>query len=240
MNINKVFSYQFEDKQWISKLGIGAVITFVPVLNFALSGYIVGIIRNVMQDSVEPLPNWDDLGKKLTDGLILFAAGLIYALPLIIIFLPLGMLAVSSFLSGNHNLQDMGRLVAGAGSVLLFCLSCFIIIYVLALSVVYPAILVMFARQGTFSSCFKFRELYEMITRNAGPYFTAWIVYFGAALVLGAVLGFINIIVAWIPCIGWIASFVISMASTIYLVTVYAHLFGQFSAIALKGNQPLG
>jgi hypothetical protein len=240
MNINKVFSFQFEDKQWITKLGIAAVIAFVPILNFALSGYIVGIIRNVVQDSAEPLPDWDDLGKKFTDGLILFAAGLIYALPLILIFLPLGLLAVSSFLSGNHNFQDMGRLMAGAGSVLLFCLSCFIMIYVLALSVIYPAILVLFSRQGTFSSCFKFRELYEMITRNAGPYFTAWIVYFGAALVIGSILGGINLFVAWIPCFGWIASFVISIASTIYLITVYAHLFGQFSAIAIRGNQPLG
>ena len=179
MDLNKVFSFQFEDKQWISKLGIGAVISLVPILNFALSGYMVGIIRNVMDNSTELLPNWDDLGKKFTDGLILFAAGLVYALPLIIIFLPIGIIAVSSLLSGNNNLQDMGQIIAGAGSVLLYCLLCFMIIYALALSVIYPAILVMFAREGTFASCFKFREVFDIVSKNAGPFFTAWIVSFG-------------------------------------------------------------
>ena len=38
MDISKAFSFQFEDKQWINKLGIGAVISIVPISNFALSG----------------------------------------------------------------------------------------------------------------------------------------------------------------------------------------------------------
>ena len=38
MDIGKSFSYPFEDKEWISKLGLGAVITIVPVLNLAWSG----------------------------------------------------------------------------------------------------------------------------------------------------------------------------------------------------------
>ena len=124
MDFNKVFSYQFEDKQWISKLGLGAVISIVPILNFAISGYIVGIIRNVIAGSAELLPNWDDLDKKFSDGLILFGVGVVYALPLIIIFLPIGIIAAASLLSGNHNLQDIGHLIAGVGSVLLYCLSC--------------------------------------------------------------------------------------------------------------------
>jgi hypothetical protein len=240
MDFNKVFSYQFEDKQWISKLGIGAVISIVPILNFALSGYIVGIIRNVMNGSTELLPNWDDLGKKLSDGLILFGAGVVYALPLIIIFLPIGIIAVASLLSGNNNLQDIGHIIAGVGSVLLYCLLCLILIYALALSVIYPAILVIFAREGTFSSCFKFREVFDLVSRNASPFFIAWILSFGAGLGVGVIVGFVNLFVGWIPCLGWIVSLAISFASSIYLVTVYAYLFGQFGLVAFGGNQPMG
>ena len=47
MDIGKVFSYQFEDRQWITKLGLGALISLVPILNVAITGYMVGIIRNV-------------------------------------------------------------------------------------------------------------------------------------------------------------------------------------------------
>lgn len=240
MDLNKVLSYQFEDKQWVSKLGLGAVISIVPILNFALSGYIVGIIRNCMDGSAELLPNWDDLGKKFSDGLILFAAGLVYALPLIIIFLPVGVIAFAGLLSGNHNLQDIGHIIAGVGSVLLYCLLCLILIYALALSVVYPAIVVMFAREGSFASCFKFREVFDLIGKNAGSFFTAWVISFGAGLAIGLVIGFFNVFVAWIPCFGWIASIVISFASSMYLVTIYAYLFGQFGRTAFAGHQPVG
>jgi hypothetical protein len=65
MNVEQSFTYPFEDKEWISKLGLGALISMVPVLNFAWSGYLVGILRNMMNHAVEPLPAWDDLGKSL-------------------------------------------------------------------------------------------------------------------------------------------------------------------------------
>jgi len=240
MDINKAFSYQFEDKQWTHKLGIGAVISLVPILNFALSGYIVGIIRNVMNNSAEILPGWDDLGKKFSDGLILVGAGLIYTLPLIIIFLPIGIMSAGGIISGNGKLQGIGHIFSGAGSVLLYCFLCFIIIYALALSVVYPAILVMFARDGTFASCFKLREVFGIVNKNAGPFFTAWIVSFGGGVVVGLIVGFINLIVGWIPCFGWIVSLATSLASTIYILTAYAFLFGQFGLVAFGQSQPLG
>ncbi len=240
MDLSKVFSYQFEDKQWVSKLGIGAVIFIVPILNFAMSGYIVGIIRNVMNDSAEILPNWDDLGKKLTDGLILFAAGLIYALPLIIIFLPIGIMSAGGIISGNDNLQGIGHVFSGVGSVLLYCFLCFVIIYFLSLSVVYPAILVIFSREGTFASCFKLREALDVVSKNAGPFFTAWILYIAIALGLGFVSGVIGLFIGWIPCFGFIVSIVISLGSGIYMLTVYAYLFGQVGKSAFGQNQPVG
>lgn len=240
MDLNKVFSFQFEDKQWISKLGIGAIIYLVPILNFALSGYIVAMIRNVMNNSAELLPNWDDFGKKFTDGLILVAAGLVYALPLIIVFLPIGIIAASGFLSGNNNLHGISQVFAGAGTVLLYCFLCLIVIYALVLSVIYPAILVIFAHEGTFASCFKFREVFDIVSRNAGPFFTAWVVSFGAGIVVGLVLGFFNLLVGWIPCFGWILGIVVGLGSSIYLATVYAALFGQFGSVAFGQKQPMG
>lgn len=239
MDIGKSFSFQFEDTQWISKLGLGAVIAIVPILNFAWSGYMVDIIRNVMINSTEPLPNWDDIGKKFNDGLILFGAGLVYALPLLVVIcLPMSIIAFSGLLSGNNNLQDVAQSIAGAGGVLLFCLLCLFLIYAVVLSVIYPAILVSFSREGTFASCFKFQNVFELISSNAGPFFTAWIVSLGAGLVVGLMVGFINALVGWIPCIGWIIGMGLGLASGVYIGTVYAHLFGQFGAAAF-GQHPV-
>lgn len=233
MNIEKSFRFPFEDQQWLSKLGLGALITIVPILNFAWSGYLVGIIRNVMNNAVEPLPAWDDLDKKFADGLILFAAGVVYVVPiLILVGLPLSIIAFSSLLSGNSHMEHMGRTLANAGLFLLYGLSCVFILYAIVLSVIYPAILVLFSREGTFASCFKLREAFELISKNAAPFFTAWGLSIVGGIGVGLIVGVFNLIIGWIPCVGWIASIVLSLVSGVYIAAVSAHLFGQFNALA--------
>ena len=238
MNIEKSFRFPFEDQQWISKLGLGALITMVPILNFAWSGYLVDIIRNVMNNTAEPLPTWDDLGKKLSDGLILFAASLVYASPILVLMcLSFSMMAFSDGFSGNSNMDDLTRLISGAGGVLFSGLLCLFFLYAIALSVIYPAVLVMFSREGTFSCCFKLREAFDMISGNAGPFFTAWGLSLAGGLGVGLVIGILNLFVGWIPCIGWIASLALSLGSGVYIGAVYAHLFGQFGTLVFGNHQ---
>ncbi len=238
MNIETSFRFPFEDKQWVSKLGLGALITMVPILNFAWSGYLVEIIRNVMNNVTEPLPTWDDLDKKFSDGLILFGAGLVYTSPILILLcLPLSITAFSGLFSGNSNMEDVARAIAGAGGVLFYGLVCVFILYAIVLSVIYPAILVMFSREGTFASCFKLREAFDLISKNAGPYFTAWGLSLIGSFGVGLAIGMLNLLVGWIPCIGWIISLVLSLGSGVYIAVVYAHLFGQFGAIVFGHNQ---
>ena len=238
MDIGKSFSFPFEDKQWISKLGLGAVIAMVPVLNFAWSGYMVGLIRNVMDGSPEPLPNWDDLGKKFMDGLILSTAGLVYALPmLIVICLPLGFMVVPAILSGNGDMQDVANAIAGAGSLLFICLSCVFLLYGLVLSVIYPAILVLFAREGTFAACFKFREVFDLISKNMNTFLTAWGVSVVASLGVGLVSGIAQTILNFIPCLGQIVAFVLAIGIVVYTSVIYSHLFGQFGRLAFGSSQ---
>ena len=241
MDIGKSFSFQFEDRQWFSKLGLGAVIAIVPILNFVWSGYMVSIMRNVADNISEPLPQWDDLGKKFNEGLILFAAGLVYALPmLIVICLPLGIFTFSSILSDNNDLQNISQVLATVSGLLLSCLMCLFLIYALVLSVIYPAILVIFSREGTFASCFRFREVIDLVSKNAGPFFTAWGINLVSGLGIGFVVSIVNALIGWIPCIGWIAGLIVGLGSGVYIATIYAHLFGQFSALAFGQNRGTG
>jgi hypothetical protein len=105
-------------------------------------------------------------------------------------------------------------------------------IYSAALSVVYPAILVIFAREGTFASCFKFGEVFAIIGRNAGPFFTAWGMTLVTSLGIGLVLGVVSGTLSLIPCLGWIASLAATLGAGVYVSAVYAHLFGQFARAA--------
>jgi hypothetical protein len=235
MEAEKSFSYPFEDRDWVSKLGLGALISIVPILNFAWSGYLVEIIRNVMNRTDEPLPTWDDLGKKFSEGLILFGAGLIYALPVLIaLCLPVGLSASSSLFAENGNLEDLSRTITEVGGVLLLGLLCISFLYGIVLSILYPAILVLFARDGTFASCFKLREAFDMISKNAAAFFTAWGLSLVASLGVGLVVGLVNLVVSWVPCIGWIIGMALALFSGVYSTSVYAHLFGQFGRTAFK------
>jgi hypothetical protein len=236
MDIGKSFSYPFEDKQWVSKVGLGAVISLVPILNFAMTGYMIQIVRNLMDNAEEPLPNWDDLGKKFMDGLMLVLAGFVYALPVIVLScLPLSIITIPAIIaSGNSDFQNVANTISGAGGVLLAAMTCVFLVYGLVLSVIFPAIYVNYAREGTFASCFHLREVFNIIGKNAGPFFTAW----GMSLVAGLVVSVVISVFNLIPCIGQIISFVLLLVAGVYLSMIYSHLFGQFARQAF-GQTPL-
>jgi hypothetical protein len=230
MDIGKSFSYPFEDKQWVSKMGLGAVISLVPILNFAMTGYMIQIVRNLMDGSEETLPNWDDLGKKFMDGLMLVLAGFVYALPVILLScLPLSIMTIPAIIaSGNSDFQDVSNAISGAGGVLFAAMTCMFVVYGLVLSVIFPAIYVNYAKEGTFASCFQLREVFNIIGKNAGAFFTAWGISLLAGLGVGLVAGIASSVLGLIPCIGWIASIIISLAVGVYIMMIYSHLFGQF------------
>jgi len=96
---------------------------------------------------------------------------------------------------------------------------------------------VMFSREGTFASCFKLGEAFALISKNAGPFFTAWILSVAASLGAGLLVGFVNMVVGFVPCVGWIVGLALSMISGVYATAVYAHLFGQFGRAAFAGER---
>ncbi|HRO25234.1 MAG TPA: DUF4013 domain-containing protein, partial [Promineifilum sp.] len=84
MDVNKSIRYVFDDPQWISKVVIGAlmsVLSFFILPAFILQGYVVKVIRQVMNGDWDGLPEWDDWGNLLRDGFNVFIAELVYTLP---------------------------------------------------------------------------------------------------------------------------------------------------------------
>jgi Protein of unknown function (DUF4013) len=227
MDIGKSFSYPFEDNNWLSKLLIGALVSAVPILNFAWLGYIAELIRNVMDGMSRPLPEWSDFGDKFVKGLLLTLAGVIYSLPaLIFACIPFGFLFLTTPTEGS-NLQDaMAVAFTGIGLVL----GCIFLIYALALSFGFPAVYINFARKGTFGSCFEFGEITKIISANLTKYLTAWLISIVAGIVVGIVLGLVSAVVGLIPCIGWVVGWLIGSVGGVYIFTIFAHLFGQVAA----------
>lgn len=234
MNFNRAFRYVFEDKDWLSKVGIGLLITLVPILNFAWFGYQVQILRNVRDQEPVILPTWDDLGKKFMDGLMIMLAGLIYALPMLLVAcLPLTMMVIPAL--GGSN-QDVFNALMTGSMVVTSCLLCLVILYGLALSILTPVVQIFYAREGTFASCFKVREIFQAVSKNAGPFFTIWLVILGVGLGISLAIGIVGGLLGWIPFIGQALLLVLGVAGPAYSLLFASHLYGQFAA--LLASQP--
>lgn len=227
MEIGKSFTYPFEDKEWISKLGLGALISLVPILNFAWVGYTVGIMKNVAAGEPFPMPDWSDLGKRFMDGLFLALAMLIYSLPgILLLGLPLVFMVVPAMANGDSNLfaAVSTGVIIGSGVI-----GCLLVIYVLLVSFLYPAVMLHYAKKSTFGACFEIKAIFALVSSNFSDYITAWAVWIGSSFVLGIALSIISAVIGWIPCVGWIVTLAGSLFVGVYITTIEAHLFGQFA-----------
>lgn len=213
MDIGKSFAFVFEDKQWVAKILIAAAILllgilfswllFIPlILAFALlSGYGVEITRRVIRGNLDGLPEWDDWGALFKDGLMVLVIGVVYALPIIVVSICLG-IPIGAFS------EDASALSA----TLSFFLGCFSFLYAIAISIVLPAAIAMYADEDDLSAAFRFGEVFGLVRDNLSTYLITFVMSWVAGLIggLGTVL-----------CgVGWLFTMP-------YAEMVIGHLYGQ-------------
>jgi hypothetical protein len=232
MQIGKAFSFPFQDKSWVSKFLLAALISIVPVLNFAWTGYIVELVKNVIERRPEPLPDWGNFGQKFMDGLILTVAYFIYGLPALLVMCVMsGIYLVPAIASGTASQDTVNTMLAASGFVT-FCLVCLVGIYALVLTVLLPGILANYAQKRTFKACFELGEVYRTVASHGSSYFMVVLMIIVVGLAVGLVVGFVTGLVGWIPCVGWIISLLLTMLSVAYIGAVTGHLVGQYGAEA--------
>ncbi len=56
---------------------------------------------------------------------------------------------------------------------------------------------------------------------------------------MGFVVGIVQVVLNFIPCIGQILSFILTLGIVVYTSTLYSHLFGQFGRSAFGQNQAM-
>ena len=233
MDVNKSVRSVFDDKQWISKLVIGAlmsVLSFLILPGLILQGYVVKIIRQVMNGDWDGLPEWDDWGGLLRDGFYVFVAELVYTLPFILLMI-VGGLATGGMASLSGG-DDLAAMVAAGGGLLFLCL---ILLFAIAFLFLAPAILIQYAIKDDFGALFRFNEVFGLMRANMADILMVFLVSVVAAIAVSLVTGVLSVV----PCLGWIAAFVIGLAATPFISFVTGHLYGQIAAKVL-GNKAGG
>ncbi len=222
MDIGKSFTFVFEDENWITNILIGAAILAVGLLFswliipiflafLVLNGYAVAIIRRVLNGQADGLPQWDNWGGLLMDGLKMWVIGFVYALPIIIasfcMIVPAAALGDSS---------------ETAAAILMAIFGCLIILWSIILTIMLPAAIAFWVATDELSAAFRFGDVLAFVRENLSTYLITFVMTWVAAFVgqLGSLVCGVGL-----------------LATLPYSYMVIGHLFGQ--AYMVGQGQPL-
>ncbi len=238
MNIGKSLTFPFQDKNWLRKMGGYVLVLLVPILNLSGVGYSVEVLRRAMKADTKALPGWDHLGRKFLDGLALFFVGVVYMLPIIVLgFLPLSLTILPDVFSGARSAQGVIEALRATSGLVFAGVGCVFGLYVLAFSLIVPAIYILYGQTGRLSACFSLRRIFSLIGRDSAAYFTAYGVALGVSLGVSFLVGIVAGMIGWLPVIGQLVALVLGFFGSAYASLVFAHLFGQVGG-AMRFESP--
>jgi len=186
MDIGRSFTFVFEDDAWITKILIAAAILFLGTFFFwllfiplilsvaLLNGYMVEIIRQVIRGQLDGLPEWDNWGDMIADGLKVVVIQIVYALPILIISCCL----IVPMVIAAENAEALSALLG-------VVLGCFILLWAIAMSVVLPAATAVFAATDDLAAAFRFGEVFALVRDNLSTYLITLVMSWVASFVGG-------------------------------------------------------
>jgi hypothetical protein len=216
MNLGQAFTFAFEDKDWLKKLGIAGLVMLIPFIGqLTVGGWSLEITRRVIQHEPETLPDWGAFGEYLVRGLKMFVIGIVYALPIILLSICANLPVM---FMGNGGDETTASII----SLLSICVSCISAIYGIALWFLIPAALAKFVVAGEIGAAFRFSEVIALV--RAAP----------AAYVLALLGGIVAGLIAGLGVILCVIGVIFTIA---YSYVIQGHLWGQAynEATANKG-----
>lgn len=110
---------------------------------------------------MDGLPEWDDWGKLLRDGFFVTVAEIVYTLPFILLII-VGAAATGGLTSVTGS-ENAAGLIATTGGLGILCL---VFLFVIALLLLMPAILIQYAIKDDFGALFRFNEVFGLMRAN--------------------------------------------------------------------------
>jgi len=202
--ISDSMRYPSTDWKKIIVLGLLFMFSFLIVPAFLLYGYVFRVIKASLA-GIEGLPDYEEWGEMLVDGIKLFLVHILYMLPAIII----GIYSILMFAVALHTFSYLNPATAINPTIIysLFGGSAalgigFAIIYSL---VVYPIMAVgignMAFCNGDLGSAFKLDEIFSTISKIGWVDLIIWYI---AVIIVGITTFVAGSLIAMIPILGWL------------------------------------
>ena len=169
------------------------LILAIICLGLPFNGYIMRVYQGA-----KPAPEVDRWGTLFIDGLKLLVVGIVYAIPILVLWV---LMYGTLFLTGHSNIPDETAIAAMGVNLLLMML---MYIVEIIIAVLLPVAYIHFARTGTFSEAFNFSAIVETIGR------IGWINYIVALVLVSLVIG--------IPVIILISGSILVAGATVLLL----------------------
>ncbi|WP_448541089.1 DUF4013 domain-containing protein [Roseiflexus sp.] len=220
MEIGKAFGFVTEDEQWITKVLIGGLIQFVPLLGtIAILGYSYRVAQNVARGNPRPLPAWGEFGDFLGRGFFALVIQIVYLLPLIVLYGVFVFLTVAGAAAAGDS-------EAGAGVVGLLglCLIPLILIAALVCGFASLAAIMRYLATDSLGEAFKFGEVIATLRNHIGSFLMILVVGILAGLAAG---------------LGVIARGIGFLFTAFYAQCVIGHAIGQAMQRIFPPQQPV-
>jgi len=209
VDFGEAFRYPFQKGVNILIGGVLCLLSFLIIPAFLVEGYIVRVMADTIEGRDE-MPEWSDWGYLLTKGVGAFVISLVYLIiPIIIIAIVLA--AALAALIPAMMTGSLGAVIMGAlGGILVSIIIAFFFGFVCMVGIL------RYADKGNIGSAFAFGEIFEELKEKFAQYLLAYLILFGAAIVLG-------LLAVFIPFIGAI----IAVFAGFYIIVVGARMFGE-------------
>ncbi len=215
MDFGLAFSFPFKDPDWFKKIGLVGLVSIIPIVGqLVLIGWAVEITKRVIDGFDNVLPDLD-FGDQLGKGFQVFLIGLVYAIPLFILMIPLAVIDSNStaMISNGNNTGGYSMMA------LSLCCAGVLGLYGLFIAFVLPAAIGNFAAKGALGAAFQFSEVIALICKAPVAYL---IVFLG------------TIVAEFVGSLGAIACVIGLIVTISYSYAAVAHLQGQAYNEAVK------
>ncbi|HTR80738.1 MAG TPA: DUF4013 domain-containing protein [Bacteroidota bacterium] len=178
VDLARSLSYMFKDSSWFFKVFLGGLFLIASLLVIGLPfifGYEMRLIVTLAEGKNDALPEWKNMKRIFSDGVVLLFVLLIYIAAAV---------GIAFTIDNIHPV----RLIA---------------IFVLVLCVFWrPLLLIQFAKHRTFRSCFMIREMIFPFTHSPQAYTGAMIIS-SLVLLASVSLGWMSLILGWPFVVFW-------------------------------------
>lgn len=205
MNSLRALSYVKEDPGWVRKVLVGGALMSFPILTFVTNGYQIQVMRNLLNGSRQPLPEWRDIGGLFGEGLkVAIAIYLLYTPMLVLGFFDLifGILPLFVYFTDDSRTAGGIKLAAGIGVPLVVILTTIYAAVLAVLHVSVPAMVIRYVKTGSFLACLNVFGATSFVAQHLGQYLATWLAWLSVVTIAGALSATVSAAGFWLLGLG--------------------------------------